>query len=179
MAFFFFIASPPVSPSPHLPFALPERGNPLLLLAIPEYAPTLFMQSEETRRQRRRRKILYSRRLRKRMTQTESILWNALRDRRCAGLKFRRQVAIEWFIVDFLSVKHDLVVEIDGSIHACQRDYDRERDEVLCKRNLAVLRFTNAQILKDLSAVLHSISNACGTPLSRQIGGAGGERGWG
>lgn len=94
------------------------------------------MQYEETRRQRRRRKILYARHLRTRMTEAEMMLWEALRDRSCAGFKFRRQVAIEWFIVDFLSVQHDLVIEIDGGVHTRQRAYDQERDKIFARGGL-------------------------------------------
>ncbi|MDD5041547.1 MAG: endonuclease domain-containing protein [Candidatus Peribacteraceae bacterium] len=137
------------------------------------------MQDEETRKQRRRRKILYARQLRKRMTKAETILWKALRDRKCAGLKFRRQVAIEWFVVDFLCIERDLVIEIDGGVHIHQQEYDRERTEALRQRRLTILHFTNAQIIHELSAVLLTIASTCGTPLSRQASGAGGERGRG
>ena len=48
-----------------------------------------------------------------------------LRARRLCGLKFRRQLPITPFIVDFACVEKRLVVEIDGGYH----DYVYENDQ--------------------------------------------------
>ena len=60
--------------------------------------------------------------LRQRMTNAEAVMWHALRGRRLAGLKFRRQhpVAGTAFVADFLCYEPRLVIEIDGSVHATQ-----------------------------------------------------------
>ena len=62
--------------------------------------------------------------------QAEAIIWRAVRDRRCEGAKFRRQVALGNFIVDFICFDGRLVVEIDGPTHeeAEQQAKDSERD---------------------------------------------------
>jgi hypothetical protein len=45
-------------------------------------------------------------------------MWRLLRDRRFAGVKFRRQVPVGPFVVDFASMEHRLIVELDGGQHA-------------------------------------------------------------
>ncbi|MDD5041239.1 MAG: endonuclease domain-containing protein [Candidatus Peribacteraceae bacterium] len=111
--------------------------------------------------------MLYARRLRKRMTRTEIILWEALRNRKCAGLKFCRQFPLEWFVVDFFCVERSVIIEIDGPIHEQQRVYDQERDEILRQKQLRILRLTNDQIVDDLPFVLQMIKNFCALPLPR------------
>ena len=75
-------------------------------------------------------KLPFARRLRREMTVAESMLWRALRDSRLGGLKFRRQVPIGRYVVDFLSVESRLIVELDGPPHddPMQRAHDDARD---------------------------------------------------
>lgn len=112
---------------------------------------------EKTSRQRLREKVLYARRLRQRMTKVELILWEALRSRKCAGWKFRRQAAMGPFIVDFISRERRLVIELDGDIHEDQSAYDREREEELRFHGYRILRFWNDSVLKRLPYVLGRI----------------------
>jgi very-short-patch-repair endonuclease len=56
--------------------------------------------------------------LRANATEAEQKLWRAIRDRRLAGVKFRRQVPIGPFIADFCCREHALVIELDGGQHA-------------------------------------------------------------
>src|SRR5688572_16931768 len=107
------------------------------------------MAREETISQRRRRKMIFARILRKNMTQAESMLWKSLRSRKLAELKFRRQSPIEWFVVDFLCMKHNLVVEVDGGIHEQQKEYDREREDILHSKGFRILRFSNERVMTD------------------------------
>lgn len=120
-------------------------------------------------------KIRFAQRLRRNMTEAETVLWNAVRNRRCNNLKFRRQVPIAWYVVDFLCMEKSLVVEVDGGIHNDQKQYDSEREEDLQNKGYKILRFTNEQVLHDLPAVLITISEA---PLSWQ-GERAGRRGVG
>src|SRR6266702_8785329 len=92
-----------------------------------------------------------SRELRRLQTIAEKHAWYLLRDRRTLGLKFRRQVAIDDFIVDFYCDELKLVIEIDGDVH--ERDVksgrDEIRDEKLKKVGYTILRFHNSVILND------------------------------
>ncbi|AFZ12009.1 protein of unknown function DUF559 [Crinalium epipsammum PCC 9333] len=101
-----------------------------------------------------------ARRLRQELTPAESILWQALRGRQIEGLKFRCQHPVGRFIVDFYCPSVKLVIEVDGGIHDQQQVYDQARTEKLEAFGYRVLRFTNEQVMKDLSAVLEQISKA-------------------
>jgi very-short-patch-repair endonuclease len=91
----------------------------------------------------------------------ETRLWRALRGRRFAGLKGRRQRPIGPFIVDFYCDKCLLIVEVDGETHIGNQDADRGRQEYLESIGLKVLRFWNNQVYDDLEAVLQAIHVEC------------------
>ncbi|HEV7515913.1 MAG TPA: endonuclease domain-containing protein [Thermoanaerobaculia bacterium] len=100
--------------------------------------------------------------LRKAQTSAEAVLWAALRNRRLAGLKFRRQVAIDRYVLDFYCHEPQLVVELDGEVHGepRQRDHDQSRDSYLTSRGLRVLRIANREVFEDLDGVLRRIVKA-------------------
>jgi very-short-patch-repair endonuclease len=102
-----------------------------------------------------------ARRLRRDQTASEAHLWEALRDKRLDGWKWRRQVAAGPFVVDFLCLEAAVAVEVDGGVHADQVDRDARRDAYLRSLGLQVLRFGNAEVLGDLDRVCWSILNAC------------------
>jgi 5-methyltetrahydrofolate--homocysteine methyltransferase len=103
--------------------------------------------------------VLAARKLRQEETEAEAMLWDALRGKRLNGLKFRRQHPYEKTILDFFCVDHQLVVELDGSIHNLpdQFESDEERTKFLNDHGLKVIRFRNEEILKNLPAVLQRI----------------------
>jgi len=103
-----------------------------------------------------------ARRLRNDRTDAEAKLWRALRDRRLGGWKWRRQVPIEPYIVDFLCVEASLVVEVDGGQHADQIAYDERRTRYLEARGLRVIRFWNSAVLTNLDGACLTILDACG-----------------
>ena len=90
-------------------------------------------------------------------TQPEGVLWSELRDRRLNGFKFRRQVPIDRFTVDFACVSRRLVVEVDGGQHADSAS-DRVRDGILARRGWRVLRFWNAEVMREREWVLERIA---------------------
>jgi very-short-patch-repair endonuclease len=57
---------------------------------------------------------------------TERLLWRRLRGRGLADLKFRRQVAIGRYVVDFVCLRHRLIVEADGPFHDPVQDAARD-----------------------------------------------------
>ncbi|MDY0020245.1 MAG: endonuclease domain-containing protein [Anaerolineae bacterium] len=83
-------------------------------------------------------------------TPAEEMLWQRLRNRGVANIKFRRQHVIERFIVDFYAAEAHLVVEIDGPIHEYTQEEDALRQEYLESLNLHVIRFTNEQVYMTL-----------------------------
>jgi very-short-patch-repair endonuclease len=98
--------------------------------------------------------------LRKAMTTAEQVLWEALRGQGLDGLKFRRQVPMSCFVVDFYCQHLKLVVELDGGIHdePRQRAHDENRDIYLESLGCTILRFPNESVLQDLAAVLQKIA---------------------
>ncbi len=107
-------------------------------------------------------KMARAKELRRDMTETEKVLWRALRTNRLGGYHFRRQQVIDGFIADFYCHETGLVLEVDGNIHSNQAQYDIERDAVLKAHGLRVLRVTNEEVQKDLPGVLARIKDAIG-----------------
>ena len=108
----------------------------------------------------RQRMTEIARGLRRDATTCESLLWTQLRNRRLLGHKFRRQQPIGPFVADFYCDEAGLVVEIDGPIHARQRDADGHRDQLLSELGLRVLRITAARVEDNMPAVLREIGAA-------------------
>lgn len=100
-----------------------------------------------------------ARELRQRQTPAESRLWACLRNRRLAGLKFRRQhpVANTNYVVDFFCYDQLLIIELDGEIHNYQGAADRERQGILEAEGYRVLHFTNEAVWLNLGDVLKQI----------------------
>ncbi len=98
--------------------------------------------------------------LRREMTPAEKKLWHSLKTNKLNGLHFRRQQVIDGFIVDFFCYEAGLIVEVDGSIHETQREYDEERSRIFAARGLRVLRLTNSRIFDDLLSCLTEITQA-------------------
>ncbi|MBN2303711.1 MAG: endonuclease domain-containing protein [Anaerolineae bacterium] len=93
-------------------------------------------------------------------TPAEDALWQRLRNRQIADLKFRRQHSIDRFIADFYCAEAQLVIEIDGPIHDYTPDEDAIRQEFLESRGLRVLRFANDDVLSALDDVIAAITGA-------------------
>jgi len=102
-----------------------------------------------------------ARELRQKMTPHERILWNALRRNQLDGFHFRRQQVIDGYIVDFYCHAASLIIETDGPVHNQQQAYDEERDDLLTRRGLLILRVRNEEIERDLARVLDRIREAC------------------
>lgn len=98
-----------------------------------------------------------ARQLRLQQTDVERKLWSTLRNRQLAGLKFRRQVPIAAYIVDFYCHECRLVLELDGSQHLAQLEYDDIRTQFLQAQGIRVLRFWNNEILSNIDGVLQKI----------------------
>jgi very-short-patch-repair endonuclease len=100
--------------------------------------------------------------LRKNMIDAEQKLWFYLRGKRFQHVKFKRQKTIGPYIVDFVAVKHKLIMELDGGQHANQIRYDEQRTQYLERLGFSVLRFWNNVCLEQIEAVLEKIArNLC------------------
>ena len=101
----------------------------------------------------------FAKRLRSNQTSLEDLLWRELRAKRLAAWKFKRQVAIDSFIVDFVCFQARLIVEADGPLHdePDQALQDARRDEHLRRAGFRVLRFKGDLVLSDLARVIEEI----------------------
>ncbi len=76
------------------------------------------------------------------------------------GFKFRRQVVIEPYIVDFVCLEAKLIIEVDGGQHAGRMIYDARRTVSLESKGYQVVRFWNHELLGNLDSVLERIGSA-------------------
>ena len=108
---------------------------------------------QQRAKEMRREPVLYERRL-----------WKLLRDRRLGGLKFRRQFVIGRYIVDFVCLRHRLIVEADGPHHD-NRAQDAGRDDWLRGQGFRVLRFQNQEIENRSHEILEAVAAAADARL--------------
>lgn len=99
-----------------------------------------------------------ARELRRNQTEPELRLWGHLRGRRLLGEKFRRQVPIGPYIVDFLCKELRLVIEADGGQHTEQEAYDARRSAWLETQGYTVIRLWNVDIMQNTDGVLEAIA---------------------
>jgi adenine-specific DNA-methyltransferase len=109
-----------------------------------------------------------ARALRRDQTDEEKDLWRALRGRRFAGFKFRRQHAAGNHILDFYCADAKLAIELDGFQHGLPKDIRRDeaREQLLAEQEIETLRFWNHQWRKNREGCLLQIWEA----LQRRTG---------
>ena len=100
-------------------------------------------------------------------TEAEQNLWYHLSGNHL-GLHFRRQHIIGCYIADFICVKRNLIIEIDGGYHSQeeQKIKDYLRTEDLEKMGFEIMRFSNDEIFRNLPEVLDKIFNKIAKPAS-------------
>jgi very-short-patch-repair endonuclease len=100
--------------------------------------------------------------LRNAATDAERRLWQHLRHKQLGGFKFRRQVPLHGYVVDFLCVELKLVIESDGGQHSDQTAYDEIRTGIVRGEGYRVLRYWNDDALLRTSDVLEDILRELG-----------------
>jgi very-short-patch-repair endonuclease len=108
-------------------------------------------------------KRTFARRLRSNSTDAERKLWSILRAGRLDGLKFKRQVPLDGYILDFVCFEAKLIIEADGSQHL-ESERDRRRDAHFAALGYRTLRFWNTHILTGIGGVAAVILDAAGRP---------------
>jgi len=117
----------------------------------------------------------FARRMRKEPTDAEHVLWQRLRhDILLKDAHFRRQALIGPFIVDFVSRRARLVIEVDGGQHDAQRAEDNLRTRRIEEKGYRVLRFWNHDVLENIEGVLSEIQGVL-TPTPDPSPQGGGE----
>jgi very-short-patch-repair endonuclease len=101
----------------------------------------------------------FARRLRNTMTTAERTLWRLLRADQLRGLRFRRQVAIGAYVVDFVCFGQKLIVELDGPQHQEEqaKKHDADRERWLMSQDFRTVRFRNHELDDDPRGVADRI----------------------
>jgi very-short-patch-repair endonuclease len=107
-------------------------------------------------RGRNERTVRIARTLRVNQTDSETALWNRIRNRQIDGHKFVRQVPILGYICDFVCRERRLIIEVDGGQHN-ESAADAIRDRRLMDEGYRVLRFWNNDVLGNIDGVLVTI----------------------
>lgn len=102
--------------------------------------------------------------LRRNLTPAEATIWNAIKNSKLAGRKFRRQHSVGPFILDFFCVEERLAVELDGEVHRNEAAeiYDHKRKLYLNNAGIKVIRFENFLVFEDIDYVTHRIQSFFG-----------------
>ena len=117
--------------------------------------------------------IEVARKLRQTPTPAEKLLWEKLRNRKLAGLKFARQHPFGRYVVDFYCAELKLIIELEGVVHEkpMQKEYDENRFAELKNRGLRILRVRNEDALNKTEELMKRILEFRKTltphPLSR------------
>ena len=100
-----------------------------------------------------------AKRLRATPSNAETKLWQALRNRRLARYKFRRQYPVDRYVVDFIILEAKLIIEVDGATHSTDAElvHDAERTRALETLGFNVIRVTNSDVYDNLEGVLEMI----------------------
>ena len=101
--------------------------------------------------------VRIARRLRSNPTDAEKRLWSRLRRKQLAGHRFRRQVPLGTYVVDFACLEARLIVEVDGGQHGEQGKRDAARTAWLEAQGFRVLRFGNNDVLENTDGVFAAI----------------------
>jgi len=102
-----------------------------------------------------------ARKLRKQGTKGEAILWrDVLKAKQHWPYQFNRQFALDNFIVDFISRKLKLIIEVDGSSHHAKSAEDYERQKYLEENGFTVLRFSESRVVYRIDEVVAEIDYA-------------------
>ena len=96
--------------------------------------------------------------LRRNSTDVEKYLWAKIRNRQLENWKFRRQLPVGHYIVDFACSELRLIIEIDGGQHAEQVLYDLRRTRFLQSKGYQVIRFWNNEVLENIEGVLEALT---------------------
>ncbi len=107
------------------------------------------------------------RELRQQSTKAEQILWKELRNRKCAGVKVKRQYGFGPYVLDFYVPELNIAIEVDGLIHEMPENklHDINRDSHLKDNGIQVIRITNDEVQTNLDATLEKLSTIFGAKL--------------
>lgn len=112
-----------------------------------------------------------ARKMRKNPTDTERMLWEALRKVNFYGFHLRRQAPVGRYVFDFYCAKMKIAFEIDGASHGDKQEYDKHRDNDVEGASITTIRFTDDSVRNNINDVLLQIKNALTESFSSTVEG--------
>ncbi len=103
----------------------------------------------------------FARDLRNNSTLSEILLWRQIKGQALKH-EFHRQIPIDEFIVDFYCHELKLAIEIDGDSHNDKYNYDMNRQTKLQDLGVKFIRFSDADVKKNMTGVLSALKNKIG-----------------
>jgi very-short-patch-repair endonuclease len=102
----------------------------------------------------------FARQLRANQTNCEQLIWQKLRSRQIANLKFRRQFPYPPYVLDFYCLELKLAIELDGGQHyeTAGLIHDQRRTLFLERQGIEVMRFSNLEVMQQMEDVLEQIT---------------------
>jgi very-short-patch-repair endonuclease len=100
----------------------------------------------------------FAKSLRTNSTDAERRLWALLRGGRLNGAKFKRQVPVDGYVLDFVCFEHKLIVELDGGQHSGSAG-DLLRDAHFRAAGFRTLRFWNNDVLENAEGVYRRLTD--------------------
>ena len=70
------------------------------------------------------------------------------------SFRYKRQVPIGEYIVDFVCLEKRLIIELDGGQHMDNQIYDKNRTDWLMVHGFKVLRFWNHDVFQQTPSIL-------------------------
>ena len=114
--------------------------------------------------------VLRARQLRRDSTDAEKQMWKALRAA-LPSYKWRRQMPVGPYFVDFACFSERLVIELDGGQHAEAAEYDAARTRQVEAQGYRVIRFWNNDVLGNIDGVIAAVAEALTTSPSQPAAG--------
>tara|TARA_R110002050_G_scaffold29630_6_gene76095 strand:+ start:11058 stop:14918 length:3861 start_codon:yes stop_codon:yes gene_type:complete len=135
----------------HYPFEMPPKSSKGGLANTPAYQTARKSACHLINEQKKERI--------KNPTEAEKVLWECLKTKQLNGYKFRREHIIDEYIVDFVCLAKNLIVEVDGGYHNNPEvhEADKFRTENLEDLGFRVIRFTNKEVIGNIDGVLEKI----------------------
>jgi very-short-patch-repair endonuclease len=146
--------------APHKNQPTQHFSNKPLTLALSPFVPKV--ERVYITHMPRNANLVLARKLRREAPPAEQILWRELKHLRTQGLTFRRQHPIGLYVVDFINIPKQLIIELDGASHdtPTAQQQDAARSAFLQTHGYTVLRFTNTDVYENTSGVIETIITA-------------------
>ena len=119
--------------------------------------------------------IKRARKFRREPSVAEAVFWEYVRNHK-TGFKFRRQVPIEHYFLDFYCAEAKICVELDGEQHEDRKDKDQRRDETLTTIGIKTIRIPNLDLFEDTHLELTRWLERIVTECEKRSGRAAHER---